>query len=200
MKPGAVLAAAVGWAGVVSAHAHHHQHLHRRDTSATPCPAWTGGHRPPAYLTNLPLSVQAELPSWTGAPPSDWCSATAWMQSYVSCATVYESCKPTTTATSWGSWTDSVDPTTTAKGSWTGSAYPTTTWGSWSDSVDPAATATSTWGSWVDPGTTADPAKASTSSYSTWFSGWGSWVDPASASQCGCTTVTVTVTGDPTCK
>src|SRR5277367_4389331 len=119
MKSATVIVAAAGLAGSVSAHAHHHEHLHKRDTTGAPCPAWIGGHRPPAYLTNLPLSVQAELPTWTGAPPPDWCSATAWMKSYVSCATVYASCSAKTATTTY--------PTTSPTGNATTTGYATTT-------------------------------------------------------------------------
>ena len=53
--------------------------------TSTSCPPWTLGTSAPAYLTNLPSSIQAALPTWSGTPPSDWCSNTAWMAAYASC-------------------------------------------------------------------------------------------------------------------
>jgi chitinase len=101
----------------------------------TPCPAWTGGTAPPAYYTNLPDSVKSALPSWTGAPPSDYCYYTSWMQSFSSC-TAPAVVSPTTFASTgsydptWSAWSSAVKNTnllfTAAQATGTASAY-----GSW---------------------------------------------------------------------
>lgn len=103
--------------------------------STTPCPAWTGGAAPPAYYTNLPDSIKSALPSWTGAPPSDYCYYTSWMQSFSSC-TAPAVVSPTTFASTgsyyptWSAWSSAVKTTnslfTAAKATGTASAY-----GSW---------------------------------------------------------------------
>ena len=79
--------------------------------ATTPCPVWTGGATPPAYYTNLPDSIKSALPSWTGAPPSDYCHYTSWMQSFSSCSAPAV-VSPTTFAS-----TGSYDPTWSAYGS-----------------------------------------------------------------------------------
>jgi len=70
-------------------------------SGSTVCPPWTGGTAAPAYYTNLPDSVKSALPSWTGAPPSDYCLYTSWMQSYASCTSPVAAYPTTTLATSY---------------------------------------------------------------------------------------------------
>ena len=101
----------------------------------TPCPVWTGGATPPAYYTNLPASIKSALPSWTGAPPSDYCYYTEWMESFSSC-TAPAVVSPTTFASTrsyyptWSAWSSAVKTTnslfTAAEATGTASAY-----GSW---------------------------------------------------------------------
>ena len=189
--------AAASLIGSTVAHGGNHEHLHKRQaatTSApwasTPCPAWTGGHSPPAYLTALPSSIQAELPAWTGAPPSDWCSYTSWMMSYTSCNFNPSSCSAASTTSS----ASLIFPTNSAN--YTGSAYQTGVWSAW---TDPSASPTSTkpyTGTWTKPYPTGtfsiDPATTSQT--------WAAWEADPTASTCGCTTTVVTGYGDPTCE
>ena len=104
----------------------------------TPCPVWTGGATPPAYYTNLPASIKSALPSWTGAPPSDYCHYTAWMQSFSSC-TAPAVVSPTTFASTgsyyptWSAWSSAVK--TTSSLFTAASAYGTSTYGTWSSST-----------------------------------------------------------------
>jgi len=93
--------------------------------ATTPCPVWTGGSAPPAYYTNLPASIKSALPSWTGAPPADYCYYTSWMQSFSSC-TAPAVVSPTTFAS------------TAAKATGTASPYGT----SWSNTTGVAPIAT----------------------------------------------------------
>jgi hypothetical protein len=102
--------------------------------ATTPCPVWTGGTAPPAYYTNLPASIKSALPSWTGAPPSDYCYYTSWMQSFSSC-TAPAVVSPTTFASTgsydptWSAWSSAVKNTnlllTAAKATGTTPAYGT---------------------------------------------------------------------------
>jgi hypothetical protein len=84
--------------------------------ATTPCPAWTSGTAPPAYYTNLPASIKSALPSWTGAPPSDYCYYTSWMQSFSSC-TAPAVVSPTTFASTgsyfptWSAWSSTLKKT-----------------------------------------------------------------------------------------
>lgn len=96
-------------------------------SSSTVCPPWTGGTAAPAYYTNLPDSVKSALPSWTGAPPSDYCLYTSWMQSYASCTSPV-----------------AAYPTTTLATSYPVAAQPTSTYGTWSGSSPVAPVATFT--------------------------------------------------------
>jgi hypothetical protein len=88
--------------------------------ATTACPPWTGGTAPPAYYTNLPESVKSALPSWTGAPPSDYCLYTSWMQSFSSCTS--PAAYPTTLATTSSYPAGAAKGTSAAYGTWTGSS------------------------------------------------------------------------------
>jgi hypothetical protein len=104
--------------------------------ATTPCPVWTGGATPPAYYTNLPASIKSALPSWTGAPPSDYCYYTSWMQSFSSCSAPAV-VSPTTWASTgsynptWSAWSSPLENTSSlfiaAQATGTASAY-----GTWS--------------------------------------------------------------------
>ena len=178
--------AAASLIGSTAAHGGNHEHLHKRQSAtttapstSTPCPAWTGGHSPPAYLTALPSSIQAELPAWTGAPPPDWCSYTSWMMSYTSCNFYPQSCGAATTTSS----ASLTFPTNSAN--YTGSAYKTgNVWSAWNgQSVSPTSESNYT-GTWTEPYPTGPfPVEPATTS-----------------STCGCTTSVVTSYGEPTCE
>jgi hypothetical protein len=95
--------------------------------TTTACPAWTGGAAPPAYFTNLPASIKSALPSWTGAPPSDYCLYTSWMQSFSSCTA--PAAAATTLATTgsyhptWSSTSKNTNLLITGAAKATGAAY-----------------------------------------------------------------------------
>jgi hypothetical protein len=84
-------------------------------SSTTVCPMWTGGTAAPAYYTNLPASIKSALPSWTGAPPSDYCFYTSWMESFSSCTAPVSPAATTLTGSYYPTWSSAVSGTSLLK-------------------------------------------------------------------------------------